>query len=158
MPPPVNTGVYWPHPPGPTIPTPTNGNASLVPKGTTEAWLLPALTVSRLTIRLTAMQRDPYVLESPRYLVEGDLPTYTVTYEGALAVTSPSAKIYKDETDTTSTNFPAGSASASGNVVTLPTLAALVGGERYVIALTATVDGQVTVRKCLLIVAAAGAE
>lgn len=157
------SGVVRPRPPGsgsPTVPPPSGRNGSVPPPATPGAatvWPI-AITVNRPTLRLTAMRRDPWVLESPYYATAGESLPFTFTYEGASSVTDPVAAAYKDETTVTSTVFPTNSPSVSANVVTLSTATGLVGGERYVIAVTAVVDGATLIRKLLLIVAGAGAE
>ena len=96
------------------------------------------------------MPGDSYTLESGKPLVEGETRTFAVVFHGVTAVTSPSALVYKNETDVTSTVMPSGSASASGNVATLKPITALIGGETYVVAVTATCDGDVRVVKHIL--------
>lgn len=106
------------------------------------------------------MRRDVWVNESPIYLTAGDSAPYAITLEQASAISNTSAKIYKGGTDYTST-YMSGATSVSGNVVTLPTIGspnALVGGERYVAELTATVDGIVTIKACMFIVRLNGSE
>ena len=96
-----------------------------------------------------------WVNESPIYLVEGAGPTYTITYVGATTVSSSGATmaIYKNGSgsDLASTLLT-GSLSASGNVLTLKTLQSLVGGNKYVISVSASVDGVTEVRKIMLVV------
>ena len=91
-----------------------------------------------------------WVKESPIEMVVGETVTYSVTFEGITTCSSPSAKVYRNETDITSTAMPSGSASASGNVVTLKPLVALSadGDEIYIVAITATADGNTEIRKC----------
>ena len=90
-----------------------------------------------------------WILESPISLASGAEPVYTVVFDGATTCASPTAKIFQGSTDKTSTNM-SGSATASGNVVTLPKVVNLVGGLTYVIVLTVTVDSIVTVKKAQL--------
>lgn len=103
------------------------------------------------------MRRDVTVNESPIHLTAGESRAYTVTFEQASTVASTSAKIYKGGTDSTAT-YMSGSTSVSGNVVTLPTISSLIGGERYVVELAATVDGQSLIKVLMLIVRLAGSE
>lgn len=96
-----------------------------------------------------------WVDESPIYLTAGDEPTFSLAYGGATSVTATGATmtIYKNGTgsDLASTNLT-GSMSASGNVLTLKKLQSLVGGNTYVVAVKATVDSVVTMRKFMVIV------
>jgi hypothetical protein len=108
---------------------------------------LTNLTAQKARLELTAVREDIWLNESPVVLVAGASRTYTITYEGVAAVTSPSAIAYKDSTDVSGTVFPAGSITASGATVTLKPLTGLLGGEVYVIAITATADGNLDVRK-----------
>ena len=88
---------------------------------------------------------EVFAVESPIRVVEGATVTFTCTYWGA--VTSPSAKVYRNGTEVTSTVMPSGSTSVSGSVATLKPLTALVGGARYVVAVTGTVGGDIFVKK-----------
>lgn len=100
-----------------------------------------------------------WVNESPITVVEGAEPVYTITVDGVTSIAaSPTAKIYKAGTDVTSTNMPTGSASASGNIITLPTIKNLVGGNVYVVVATFTGDGVKDIRKIMLIVQKPGDE
>jgi hypothetical protein len=76
-----------------------------------------------------------------------------VIFQGVTTVTSPSAKVYKNGTEVTSTIMPAGSATASGNTATLKPVTALTGGEYYVVAVTATCDGDTRVVKFVIFAA-----
>lgn len=111
------------------------------------------LTAQKKMTELTAVRNDIWLNESPVTVVAGATRTYTVTYEGASSVSSPSAIAYKDGTDVSATVFPSGSITASGTTVTMKPLTALSGGEVYVIAITATVDGNTDVRKLKVIAA-----
>jgi len=91
------------------------------------------------------VQDQVFAIESPIHAVEGSTFTITCTYWGA--VTSPTAAIYRNGTEVTSTVMPSGSHTASGSVATLKPLTALVGGAKYVIDVTGTVGGDVWVKK-----------
>ena len=91
-------------------------------------------------------QYDTWVVESPVDAIEGESLTFTITYEGATTVSSPTAAAYRNKTTVTSTVFPTNTPTASGNVVTLSPATGLLHGQ-YVIAVTATVDGNTEVRK-----------
>lgn len=111
------------------------------------------LTAPRAALELMAVNDSIWVLESPIVMVAGESKTFTITYEDAAAVSSPSALAYKDGTDVTSTLFPAGSITASGVTVTLKPLTGLIGGDVYVINVTATVDGSTVIKKIKIIAA-----
>ena len=71
---------------------------------------------------------------------------YTLTTTNwASSPTSPSAKIYSVVgdvyTDVTSTNMPAGTASAVGDVITLPKIVSLTAGIMYRVEVQFTVSG-----------------
>lgn len=70
--------------------------------------------------------------------------TITTTPWGS-SPTSPSAvvKDLSDDSDVTSTVMPAGSASAAGDVITLPVLKSLTAGSRYRVEVKFTVSGNV---------------
>jgi hypothetical protein len=117
-----------------------------------------ALTVARTNLRLTAMQNSIYFLQSPYYCHASDKPVFTATYEGATTVSSPSVIAYKNRTVVTSNIFQTNSPTASGNEVVLSAAQAWTSGERYVIELTATVDGSILTKKLVVIVAVTGGE
>ena len=111
-----------------------------------------ALTAPDRAVNLTSLggsnsMNTTWIMESPLAMVEGESITYTVTYLGAASVSSPTTKAYKDGTDVTTTVFPTNAPSASGNVVTLSPVTGLVGGQTYIVALTATVDARTEIRK-----------
>ena len=90
-----------------------------------------------------------WLKEDPLEMIEGEVVTFSVTFEGITACSSPTAKVYRNETDVTSTAMATGSHSASGNVVTLKPLTAGTsdGGEIYVVVVQATADGNTEKRK-----------
>lgn len=104
------------------------------------------------------MANNIWVNESPITCVEGDEPAFTITLSGVTTASNPSTKIYKNGQDTTSTNIPTGSASASGNVITLPVIKNLIGGSIYVVSTKVTLDGVVGTKKIMLIVQKPGEE
>ena len=89
---------------------------------------------------------DTWLIESPIDAIEGESLTFTITYEGATTCSSPTALAYRNKTSVTATVFPTNTPTASGNVVTLSPLTGMLHGN-YVVAVTATVDGNVQVRK-----------
>jgi hypothetical protein len=95
-------------------------------------------------------QDKDWARESPVNVVEGSTVTFACTYWGA--VTSPTAAVYRNNATVTSTVMPSGSHTASGAVATLKPATGLVGGARYVIAVTGTVAGDIHVKKIELIV------
>ena len=101
-------------------------------------------------MNVTFTSAGVFAAESPIKAVEGSTITLACTFWAA--VTSPSAKVYRGGTEYTSVVMPAGSASASGNVATLKPLTALVGGFRYIVAVSGTVAGDVHVKKIEVIV------
>lgn len=91
--------------------------------------------------------KDIWAIESPWGSAAGESLTFTLTYLGASSVSSVTATVYQNKTDVTSTVMPAGSTSASGNVATLKPLTAMTGGKKYVVSVSATVDGNTVVKK-----------
>ncbi len=143
-----------------TVP-PSGGNINLTPVPTTPGgatvWNV-ALTAARPVTRLIAMQNTHYVTPSPYYVSAADEYAWAINYEGCTLCSSPSAKAYKNGTDVTATILPTGSASAAGNVVTLPTAKAWTSGQRYVIETVATVDGVIITKVLVVIVRRTGGE
>jgi len=95
-----------------------------------------------------------WVRESPRYLVAGSEPQYSITFSGATTVSAVGAtmEIYKNGSGSDlSSTLLTGSLSASGNVLTLKKCQSLVGNT-YTISIKCTVDGVVEVRKLELVV------
>ena len=93
---------------------------------------------------------EPDILGSPIWQFEGETVTYTVTVEGTSAPSSPSATVYKNGTDVTSTVMPSGSHTASGQVITMKPVTALVAGSDYSIMLQATVGGSTELRRMVV--------
>ena len=91
----------------------------------------------------------PWVVEDVEPVVAGSTITYSITWQGASTLASPSSKVYMNGTDITSTAQPSGSASSSGNIQTLKPIAfqATHGDNYYVVAATCTVDGNVEIVK-----------
>ena len=104
------------------------------------------------------MSNEIFVVESPLTVVAGETLTLSLTWLGATSVSAPGATVYHNGTDETSTIMPSGSHSASGNVQTLKPITAMTGGETYVIAASATVDGNTEIRKVLVKAVKAAAE
>ena len=104
------------------------------------------------------MSHEIFAVESPVSVISGETLTLSLTWLGATSVSAPGATVYHNGTDETSTIMPSGSHSASGNVQTLKPITAMVGGEDYVIAASATVDGNTEIRKVLIKCVKASAE
>ena len=104
-------------------------------------------------INLTALSDKIMCVESPVSVVEGETITFSVTFWGA--ATTSSTIVYRNQSSTavTATIMPSGSQTESGNVVTLKPATAFTGGSRYIFAVTATVAGNVRVRKFMVICA-----
>lgn len=98
---------------------------------------------------------SPFVDESPVPLTAGDTPTYNIVVSGATTISSPSATMYKD--GTADSNLLTGDATDNDvDTITCPKIQNLVGmdgrGNEYVLGVTATINGDVTVRKCMFFV------
>lgn len=102
-------------------------------------------------MNITFSQYSTWADESPKPVVEGATLNIAATFWGAPTVVS--AAVYRNRTLATSTCMPAGSVSISGNTATLKPLTAMLGGNRYVVAVTATVGGEVHIKKMMLICA-----
>ena len=99
---------------------------------------------------ITFTEKKEWAVESPIRVIEGSSLTLACTFWGA--VTSPSAAVYRNRQAVTSAVMPSGSHSASGSVATLKPLTALVGGARYVVAVTGTVAGDTWIKKVEVLV------
>lgn len=92
---------------------------------------------------------NPYVLESPIALVEGESYPLLLTIPGSPTITgTPTVKMYNQETDTSSTNLNGSASSPSAGLVLTPTIQSIKGGENYTMAITVVVDGRTEVHKC----------
>lgn len=102
----------------------------------------------------------PFVVEDVEDVIEGSTLTYSLTWLGASTLASPSAKVYMNGTDVTSTVMPSGSHSVSGNVQTLKPIAFQSGhgGNVYVVEPSCTVDGNNEVARFKIRVLRAGEE
>jgi hypothetical protein len=103
---------------------------------------------------------DVLLIESPINMIEGETITYSVTWQGASSLSSPTAKVYKDGTDITSTAMSSGSHSVSGNVQTLKPLVAgsTDGKKKYVVIIEVVVDGNTERRKLIVNIVKASQE
>ncbi|MBW2559124.1 MAG: hypothetical protein JRD69_09900 [Deltaproteobacteria bacterium] len=92
-------------------------------------------------------------IESPLQVIEGAKMNYSATYLGVSAVTgTPTVAVYRNKTVITDAAIPSGSASASGNIITLPEIVfgSNDGGTDYVIVITCIADGNTDVRKFIV--------
>lgn len=104
-------------------------------------------------MNVTFIEDKNHAVGSPIEVVEGSSITLSCTFWDDAS--SPSAKASKNNQDITATVFPTNTPTASGNVVTLSPATGLVGasaGAKYVIAVTAVVDGDTVVKQVELIV------
>jgi len=74
-----------------------------------------------------------WAIDPPIQIAAGDTLTVTVTYLGASSVSTPVGTIYQGSKDVSATCMPTGTASASGNVITLKPITAVVGNKKYVV-------------------------
>lgn len=97
--------------------------------------------------QLTVNLNDVWALESPIERVEGITEAFSLLVLGAGTITNPSVVAYRNNALVTSTVFPSGSASASGNIITLPPAKSFTGTAVYVIPVTGTESGNIKVWK-----------
>jgi hypothetical protein len=98
---------------------------------------------------LTTQPSSPWVRESPVTMIEGESRAFALTVVGASSVTvGASATIGYNGEGVASPAITSGSSSASGIVITTNVISTLKGGETYVIATTATVDGRTDIILC----------
>lgn len=113
---------------------------------------MPTFTQVPPSVRSNLIWRlnEPMLLGSPVFQLPGESITYNITVEGSNAPTAPVATVYKGRTDVTATVMPAGSASVSGQVITLKPLTALVANSDYSVIIQATVAGNTEQRKLIV--------
>jgi len=110
--------------------------------------LTAGLRDDNLNIRVNQKDMSSiWCLQSPVTMVAGETRTFTMAYVGQATVSSPVATVYKGTSDGTTVCMPSGTASASGNVVTLKPMTGVVGGETYIVAVTTTIGGNTDIRK-----------
>ena len=102
--------------------------------------------------RSSDLRASVWVDESPIEVVSGTSYTLSLTWLGASSVTVTSVTIYRAGTDVSSTNMPAGSHSASGNVATFKPLTALVANTVLILSIVCAVDSNTEVRKLRVMV------
>jgi hypothetical protein len=82
-------------------------------------------------------------------MTAGETITFNCTFSGT--VSSPSVKIYQNKSDKTTDLCPAGTVTASGNIVTTkPVVMPLNPAPKYVVEVIATVDGNVEIRPFMI--------
>ena len=93
-----------------------------------------------------------WMTESPFRTCEGEILSFSVTFSGASSVTSPAMAVYSKSTDKTTTLVPSNAPTASGNIVSLSPIQIPASPDKeYVLCVTAVVDGNTEIRKCLFI-------
>lgn len=104
------------------------------------------------------MENDVWVVEKDQVMVEEEAIAFTVKFLGASVITGPETKCYKGGTEYSAPL--SGSDSVSGRNVTCQTITAQADdkGKTYVIRVKATVDGNVEVRKFIILVVGPGDE
>ena len=106
------------------------------------------------------MTSSGFVEDRAGYIIVGETLTFAHQWLEASSVSSVSAKVYFRGSDVSSTVMPSGSNSVSGIVQTAKPLVASANhaGGNYVLEFTATVDGNVEIRKYQLACIASGKE
>jgi hypothetical protein len=94
-----------------------------------------------MTTALAVKAGEVWCEQSPIYAAEGEKRYVTVTFLDVTTISSPSVKAYANKRDVTSVVLPTNSPTAATNVVTLSPIFNMTGGNRYVVAVTATADG-----------------
>lgn len=95
---------------------------------------------------------DILVIESPISMIEGEIITYSLTWQGASSLSVPAVEVFRDGTDITTTAMPSGAHSVSGNVQTFKPLKALSGDgkKKYSVVIECIVDGNTERRKLIV--------
>lgn len=98
--------------------------------------------------QVTFKEDSPWAVGNPLEIIEGSSISIDCIFWDTPS--SPDATVYKNRADVTSTNMPSGNHTVNGDVVTLKPLTALVGGNRYVIDVQATVGGDTYIKKIMV--------
>lgn len=98
-----------------------------------------------MTTALSVKSGKVWCEQSPIHATEGETRKFTVTHLDAAAVATPVVKAYANKRDVTSVVFPTNSPAASANTITLSNMTAMIGGNRYVVTVSAVVDSVDTV-------------
>jgi hypothetical protein len=106
------------------------------------------------------MTQVPFVVEDVAPAIEGSTLTFDVEWVDGSTLSSPTAKVYMNNTEITSTAMPSGSHSVSGNVQTLKPLVFTAGhgGNYYVVDFQCVVDGNTEIGRFKIKVLRAGEE
>jgi hypothetical protein len=95
----------------------------------------------------------PRVIDTIEPAIAGvSIITYSITWDGITALSSPTASVYKDGVDITDDVMPSGSNSVSGNVQTLKPIdfQSEHGGSKYVVVFGAVADGNTEAGKFVI--------
>lgn len=98
-----------------------------------------------MTTALSVKAGKVWCEQSPVHATEGETRRFTITHLDAAAVATPTVAAYANKRVVTSTVFPTNSPSASANTITLSNMTGMVGGNRYVVVVSAVVDSVDTV-------------
>ena len=92
---------------------------------------------------------DLWVLESPAEIIAGETVTFSVEWIGYTTLSTPTAYVYFNGTDVTSTIMASGSHSVSGNIQVLKAVTARQAdaGGSYIVAIECVADGNTERRK-----------
>lgn len=93
-----------------------------------------------MTTALSVKSTEVWCEQSPIYTAEGEKRNITVQFLDATLVASPAVAVYANKRLVTSVVLPTNSPTAATNIVTLSPIFNMVGGNRYVVVVTATVD------------------
>lgn len=107
------------------------------------------------------MNEKLWLVESPLTMIEGEEIAFSVEWIGAVNLTEPESKVYKNGVDISENTMISGdNDTASGNVQTLKRITAKSGdgGSRYVVEISAKVDNNTEKRKLLIRVVKPGDE
>ncbi|MEN8242169.1 MAG: hypothetical protein ABFS17_09635 [Chloroflexota bacterium] len=102
-----------------------------------------------------------WLAESPLTMIEGEEIAFSVEWVGAVNLSDPGTKVYKDGVDVSASVMLSGdSDEVSGNVQTMRRITALPGdgGSRYVVEVGANVDNNLEKRKLLIEIVRPGEE
>jgi hypothetical protein len=103
---------------------------------------------------LVALRHQVMLSGSPVYISPTETFTFTIEWPWASTLTNYTATMYiKNGSDVSATYMTGGSHSAAGNVQTLKSITLVVGGVRYVVNVTATIDGGNTETRMFEIIA-----
>lgn len=107
------------------------------------------------------MNKNIWLVESPLTMIEGEEIAFSVEWIGAVNLSEPDCKVYKNGVDISENTMISGdSDSVSGNIQTLRRITARSGdgGSRYVVEISASVDNNLEKRKLLIEVVKPGDE